>query len=171
MLHRLPESSEIFVPDVNGEATAFNAESARVQRAVGVNPRECLKLGILPGDARTELDELFSYLQLGIWISPAEGYWYDHDEELHRGRIRNLHPNTVKTIINAATIGEEQLLQGKVKSAERIGTNIDILIDENSSLMEYLKLIDACGVDISNLSAYPDNSVQEQHTIDFEQVA
>ena len=168
MLHRLPEASEIFIPDVGGEASAFNAESARLQRAVGVDPRECLKLGIVPGDAETEFVVQFSYLQLGIWISPAAGFWREHDEECHDQRIRELHPNGAKTAIYGATVGKERLLQGEVKSAERMGKNLDTFLDQRSTYMDYFKLVEDCGVDLRTATDYP---IQVQHAIDLEQVA
>jgi len=146
---------------------AFNTDSVRLQRAAGVDPDLCLKLAIVPGDARTELGLFFSALQKRIWATPTTGDWSEHDIKLHWPGVRSLHPQSVDVVIWAAAIGSEHLENSERAAAESMASALDFFIDKGSSEHYYDRVVELCKVDPGTA---PDYTIQAQHAARIKQL-
>jgi hypothetical protein len=151
------------LPPFIEEELPFNRDSEQLQREAGVDPAQCLRVGIVPGNNRTPLSWLFQGLQSRIWVTPEEGYWrVNHDEPLHWPGVRKLHPQSVQTVVWAAAVGSQLLAAQEIKAAEDMGRAIDLFVDKGSSDYNYQKLISLCGVNVAHV---PDYGVQEMHNL------
>lgn len=136
----------------DAEAQAFNDDIARLQAAAGVNPAECLRVGIVAGSKRTGLELMLPALQQGIWITPQENAsppsiaWREHDERLHWPGVRDLHPQSVRVVKWAAAYAQHMLNTGDTRSAEVIADKIDLFVDPESDFARYSRLLESVGI-------------------------
>jgi hypothetical protein len=144
---------------------SFNVVSAKLQHAAGVNPDDCLEIGLVEGCERTDLGLFFSSLQKRLWITPAEDgdteQWRSHDRRYHWDGVRKLHPQSAATVVWAAAIGSATLVGGDRQAAEILADEVDLFIDRDSNFSHYNRLLELCQVSLGDA---PDYLVQLNHT-------
>lgn len=112
------------------EDEQFNLLSSELQQIMAVDPKSCLRIRslsmeLMNEDGRTPMDILFSSLANdGCWVSPAEGFWRDHDFWHHRA-VRCTPPLGGHLIRLAARTGYDLQLQGDTARAANLMFQID----------------------------------------------
>lgn len=152
----------------SAEVDRFNDRSAALQQLAGVDPSQCLKLGVLPTNTRTPLHVLFPALQRGIWPSPQSGSWRDHDRRFHWPGVRQLHPQFAPVVMWAAAVGSSHLERGDVEAAIDVGVAIDYFVDRHSRLDNFSCLLDAC--DIETVEPAFNHTTLEEHRLEVKRL-
>ena len=126
-----------------GSIEEFNAESAVIQEALGIDPSRCLRVVRGPGEKTVLLEDLFSNLKQGLWPTPEDE---EHDRLYHWRGVRELHPVFIPMVLWAATIGEKALVEGRRSAAEAIGDALDLVVNVYAKGSYYGYLLDVCGI-------------------------
>lgn len=114
------------------DIAAFNEHSAQLQRAAGVDPALCMKIVEVKSRSgrRISIEPFLAGITIREWVTGRRGEVRAHDESLHFGVIRQLHPDLLAMLSYNANLGvvalETDGLEGRAK-AIRIGRNIDTL--------------------------------------------
>ena len=111
-------------------ARAYNAESAQLQAAAGIDPAKCLRIGIKSGREQTKFRPYFGALNERLWVSPEDG-WVDHDIETHWQGVRELSPKSTDLVVRAAGIGVSYVANPGYDNleAESMAWAIDFVVD------------------------------------------
>lgn len=129
------------------DASLFNLVSSQIQRAVEVDPRECLRVTIIPGDTRTLLPVFFGSLSLGVWPTPQAGFFRVDDENFHWEPVREFHPKIASIVKLAAGIGLQHLNDGMLDGAENIAEELHYMLSvTGTKIGAYHELLRACSI-------------------------
>ena len=104
----------------------YDAVSEGLQRRVGVDPAQCLKIVEIrtSRNRRTDLGTFLRCIVKREWATPKKGEPNQHDSSVHKWHIRNAHPVVVDVLAFIASQGVE-LLQEDADAAEKHASAID----------------------------------------------
>jgi len=84
-----------------------------------------LEVVVIYNEERTPLPEFLQYITNGLFATPTDGFWRQHDNVFHFPRLAALKSEEAQLAMDAASIGVQLLEAGDNVSAVDIANHVD----------------------------------------------